>query len=250
MENYFDKEFELRYFDMNNFGQATPTTMLTLLEETAAEHCYSIDYSLYDLVEQNVGWVLLSGKMQMDRYPNYKEKIVIRTWLSEYSAIKGLRENLIYDEQKNIIGRAKGLWVFFDIERRRPIRIFDDIIERWSSYSEECLTQNLSEKIETIDSADYTKKFKVNRYDTDMNKHVNNIRYLQWVMESIPEEIIDNYYLDSIDGRFVSEAQYNDVIVSLTNRGIDENSFVHTIKVRGTDKVCAKAKTFWKKIEK
>jgi medium-chain acyl-[acyl-carrier-protein] hydrolase len=22
--------------------------------------------------------------------------------------------------------------------------------------------------------------FKVNRYETDMNKHVNNIRYLQW----------------------------------------------------------------------
>jgi len=249
VDNYFDKEFELRYFEMNNSGQATPTTILTLLEETAADHCYSINHSLYDLVEQNVGWVLLSGVMQMDRYPNYKEKIVIRTWLSEYSAIKGLRENLIYDEQQNIIGRAKGLWVFFDIEWRRPIRIFEDIKEQWSSYAEECITQDLSKKIETIEGADYTKKFKVNRYDTDMNKHVNNIRYLQWVMESIPEEIIDNYYLHSIDGRFIAEAQYNDAIVSLTKIGDDENSFIHTIKVRGTEKVCAKATTQWKKIE-
>lgn len=249
MKNYFDKVFELRYFEMNNSGQATPTTMLTLLEETAADHCYSIDRSLYDLVEQNVGWVLLSGKMQMDRYPSYKEKITIRTWLSEYSAIKGLRENLIYDEQQNIIGRAKGLWVFFNIERRRPVRIFDDIVERWSFYSDQCMDHNLSKKIETIEVADYTKKFKVNRYDTDMNKHVNNIRYLQWVMESIPEKIIDNYYLDSIDGRFVSEAQYNDVIVSLTKIGDEENSFIHAIKVRGTNKVCATAKTCWKKIE-
>ncbi|MBN2238040.1 MAG: hypothetical protein JW729_10795, partial [Bacteroidales bacterium] len=248
MENYFDKEFELRYFEMNNSGQATPTTILTLLEETAADHCYSINHSLYQLVEQNVGWVLLSGKMQMDRYPNYKEKIVIRTWLSEYSSIKGVRENLIYDEQKNIIGRAKGLWVFFDIERRRPIRIFEDIKEKWSSFAEQCIIQNLSEKIESIAVADYTKKFKVNRYDTDMNKHVNNIRYLQWVMESIPEEIIDHYYLHSIDGRFISEAQYNDTIVSLTKVMDEENSFVHTIKVKGTDKVCAKAITKWKRL--
>ena len=54
MDNYFDKKFELRYFEMNKFGEASPTTILTLLEETAADHCYSIDHSLYDLIDQNI----------------------------------------------------------------------------------------------------------------------------------------------------------------------------------------------------
>ncbi|WP_366755934.1 hypothetical protein [Sulfurimonas sp.] len=94
------------------------------------------------------------------------------------------------------------------------------------------------------------KKFQVNLYDTDTNKHVNNIRYLQWLVESIPEEITDNYYLHSLDGRFISEAQYGDIIVSLTNQGDEENSFVHTIHVQGSDRTCATAKTVWKKIEK
>ena len=115
---------------MNKSGEASATTMLTLLEETAADHCFSINHSLYDLLEKNVGWVLLSGTLQMERYPIYKEKITIRTWLSSYSTIKGIRENIIYDEQNNIIGRAKGLWVFFDIERRRPIQIFNEIKEK------------------------------------------------------------------------------------------------------------------------
>ena len=82
MENYFDKTFELRYFEMNKLGEASPITMLTLLQETAAEHCYMAGHSLYDLMSQNLGWVLLSGAMQMDRYPHYKEKIIIRTWIS------------------------------------------------------------------------------------------------------------------------------------------------------------------------
>ena len=60
-KNRFDKQFELRYFEMNEFGVASPTTILTLLEETAAEHCYSINHSLYQLAEQNIGWVLISG---------------------------------------------------------------------------------------------------------------------------------------------------------------------------------------------
>ena len=250
MENYFDKEFELRYFEMNKSGEASPITMLTLLQETAADHCYSAGHSLFSLMSEDLGWVLLSGVMQMDRYPNYKEKIIIRTWISKYYAIRGFRENIIYDENYNIIGRAKGLWVFYDIEKRRPTKIHNDFKERWSSSEEVCIEHDITNKMEAIDSAEYLKEFKVNMYDTDTNKHVNNIRYLQWLMESIPEDIIDNYYLYSIDGRFVTEAQYGDVIVSSTKKDIEENSFVHTIHTKGNNKVCATGKTVWKRIEK
>ena len=250
MKNYFDKQFELRYFEMNEFGVASPTTILTLLEETAADHCYSINHSLYQLAEQSIGWVLISGIMQMERYPNYKEKITIRTWLSKYSIIKGFRENIIYDEQNNIIGRAKGLWVFFDIDRRIPKEIFNDIKEKWSFCNEESIDYNISKKIKAIDNSDYELKFKVNRYDTDMVKHVNNIKYLQWLVESIPIEIINNYYLYSINGRFISEAHYGQTIICLTKNDANDTkgkSFIHSIKIEGTNKVCATAKTIWKK---
>jgi hypothetical protein len=39
MENYFDEKYGMRYFEMNKYGTASPTTILMLLEETAAEHC-------------------------------------------------------------------------------------------------------------------------------------------------------------------------------------------------------------------
>ncbi|MCX6249081.1 MAG: thioesterase [Bacteroidetes bacterium] len=246
MKNYFEKQFELRYFEMNKFGEASSTTILTLLEETAADHCYSINNSLYDLGKQNIGWVLLSGFMEVDRYPRYKDKIVIRTWLSGYSAIKGMRENIIYNEQGTIIGRAKGLWAFFDINRRRPVQISDAIKERWSYSDEECINHDITKKIEAIDSSNHIKEFKVNRYDVDTNQHVNNIRYLQWLVESIPEDIIDNFYLHSIDGRFIAEAQFGDTLISFTERDSNAGSFVHSIKTQGNNKVCATAKTIWK----
>ena len=245
-DNYFHKQFELRYFEMNKLGLATPTIILGLLEETAADHSYSIDHSLFDLVKKNVGWVLVSGVLQMERYPNYKEKITIRTWLSSYSSIKGYRENIIYDENHNIIGRAKGLWVFFDIEKRRPIPIFNEIKEKWSYFNEDSISENIKNKISAVDFAHYTNQFRVNKYDTDMNKHVNNIRYLQWVIESIPEDIYENYFLHKIDGRFISEAQYGDTVLSLTKQLETKDTFAHTIKIDGSDKVCATAKTLWK----
>jgi len=250
VENYFEKQFELRYFEMNKFGEAMPTSILTLLEEAAAEHCFSIDYSLYDLQKQNIGWVLLSGLLVMDRYPVYKEKITIRTWLSSYSAVKGFRENIIYDEQHRIIGRSKGLWVFFDINKRRPVRIYDDILNKWSFNNEECVIHDITEKIEPIEFASFVKEFKICHFDEDTNHHVNNIKYFQWMLESVPEEIINNYYLYSIDGRFIAEAQYGDTITSFTERDIHSNTFIHSIKAESNDKFCAVAKTIWKERNK
>lgn len=247
-KDYFEKQFELRYFEVNKFGLASPTTILALLEETAADHSHAINHSLFDLVNKKIGWVLLSGTVEMERYPTYKEKITIRTWLSSYSLFRGYRENIILDGENNIIGRAKGLWLFFDIERRKPIPIFEDIKEKWPCFIEPSTCRDIKKKIPAINVANHIKKFRVNRYDTDMNKHVNNIRYLQWVIESIPENIVDHYYLHAIDGRFIAEAQYGDIILSLTHEDKGEASFLHTIKIEGSNKVCATAKTFWKKI--
>ncbi len=247
MEIYFDKKFELRYFEMNKFGEASPTTILTLLEETAADHCYFIDYGLYDLINQNIGWVLVSGVMNMERYPSYKEKITIRTWLSSYSTVRGIRENIIYDQHDNIIGTAKGLWIFFDIKRRRPVRIFDEIKKSWSSNNEECVNYDVVKKIDAIDKAKYSKDFIVNQFDVDMNEHVSNLKYLQWSLESVPNKIIDNYYLHSLEGRFTGEAHYGDSIRSMTESDMNKNSFVHTIKTQNKDQICVTAKTIWKK---
>lgn len=249
MKHYFDKEFELRYFEMNKLGEASPITILTLLQETAAEHCNFTGHDLLSLMSENIGWVLLSGAMKMERYPHYKEKIIIRTWISKYYAIRGVRENIIYDENYNIIGRARGLWLFYDIQKRRPKRIDPDFINRWSSSQEVSLEHNITSKIEAIETLRSTKEFRVNMYDTDTNKHANNLRYLQWLMESIPEEIIENYYLSFIDGRFIAEAQYGDTILSSTKKETQENTFLHTIKIKGSDRVCATGRTIWKKIE-
>ncbi len=251
LTNYFDKEFELRYFETDQCGLASPKTMLTLLEETAAEHCSATNYGLYQLAKQQIGWVLFSGVMEIDRYPAYKEKITIRTWLSKYSRFKGTRENLIYDAQGNIIGRAKGLWVFFDIEKRKPTPIFDDIKKEWSFCDQESIQYQLSKKIQPIDISDDYRTFHVYRYDVDMYRHANNIKYLQWAIESIPEEITDQYYLHSVDSRFVSEVPVGQTIESHIKEEMiegEDRTFLHTIK-RG-DTVCATAHTLWRKAKK
>lgn len=246
LKYYFDTQFNLWHFEMNKFGEATPTVMLALLEETAAEHCLSIGYGLYDLIKQNIGWVLVSGALKMERYPRYKEKITIRTWLSSYSTIRGFRENLIYDEKGEIIGRAKGLWIFFDIRDRKPVPVFEEIKERWTFFNESALVTALPPKIKPLSHAGFTEEILVRSSDVDIYQHANNIRYLQWLIDSIPDDTLEENYLHFIEGKFISEIKSGDKVIMLTDREKTNQTFNHTISIKDSNRICAVARTKWK----
>ena len=247
MLTYFEKKFEMRYFEMNKFGMASPTTVLTLLEETAADHCYDIEYSLYSLEKQNIGWVLVSGTIEMVRYPQYKEEIIIRTWLSKYTLVKGYRENIILDKSGNIIVKAKGIWAFYNIKERKPEPIFKEIKLSWGINSETSAEIN-EEMLIPYNRDDPKMEFGVYRSDIDSNKHVNNIRYFHWLIESMPEEVLENYYLKIINAKFFSEVRYGEKIQIYIKNDLKNNTFIHTMKNNLSNKLCVVANTQWEKI--
>jgi acyl-ACP thioesterase len=247
MENYFDRNFKLRFFEINKYGMTSPTTILTLLEETAADHCYDIGHSLYSLEKQNIGWILLSGTIDMIRYPTYKENILIRTWISKYSLVKGYRENIIFDSSGSIIGKAKGIWAFYDIEKKKPVPIFDEIKQKWGINTE--VSQEIDlEIIKLIDTNKYQVEYNVYKSDVDSNKHVNNIRYFHWLIESLPDEILDNYILKTINAKFYSEAKYGEKIQIYIEHENSKNTFLHTMKSNVDNKIFAAAHTLWAKM--
>jgi len=246
MENYFDKKFELKYFDMNKYGEASPVTILTLLEETAAEHSHNIDYCLYTLERRNIGWVLISGIIDMKRYPKYKENIVIRTWISKYSLVKGHRENIIFDDSGNVIGKAKGIWAFYDIEKRKPVPIIDEIKLKWGINQEISGDVDL-DLIKVLNDGEHQQEYDIYRSDVDNNKHVNNIRYFHWLLESLPDDVLDNYYLKRINARFFSEANLGEKIRVYNKNETEQQIFLHTMRSNINNRLLAAAHTIWEK---
>ena len=242
----YEQKFEIRYYEANKYKEATPATILTLLQETAASHCLSLGYGVYDLLEQNVGWVLLSGFFRMESYPEYKENITIKTWISQYSKSRVTRESLILNEQGDIIGSTQGKWIFFDINKQRPAKIFKDMLEQLKLTTQENAKKDIDGGVEIIETAKYQKDFIVSRFDVDTNEHLNNIRYFQWLMETIPNDIQKDCYLHLLEGRFIAGACYGDKIKVLTNPHAHKNSFIHTLKETCDNKVCLVAKTVWK----
>ena len=231
---------------MNKWGEASMLTVAALLQETASDHCSAIDRGLFDLYAQNIGWVLLSSFIQLDRYPVFKERITIHTWVSSFTSTRHYREYIICDANKNIIGRSGGLWLFFDTQKKRPVRIHDEILKRWSSNNETCLCYDIDDKLLQSEAVRCQKNFDIYQYDLDANNHVNNLRYLQWALETVPENYFEEKQLSTVDTRFIKEAYYGQSIQSVTLCKDDDHSFHHRIQNAASGELCAAANTLWR----
>jgi len=232
------REFRLRYYEMDSFAQATPTTLLNLIEETAFSHCEESGWDVFRLVSEGFGWVLLKGGLEMSRYPGYRETFTVESWCSSTRSFYGTREYALRDGAGNMIGFARSLWLFYSLERRRPVPVFPEIVAAWEPGGRSAGDMELSDIAGPgIGAIDREREFRVRMADIDTNSHVNNVNYLAWALESIPADLRETSFLHRIRGQFKREVPYGATVLGacacagagasvIANAGIDTSACV------------------------
>lgn len=184
--NKYQKEFTIYYYDSDKSGRVNPASLLTYMGETSSLHSDSLDLGIKELRKNNYGWILNRWKVKFTRYPKVMDKIIIETWTSGFDKFYATREFVVYNEDKEELARATTLWVFLDIVKKRPIRIPLEFNSKYNIVNERLFSDFYQFESETLVD-DLQLEFNVRKSDIDYNNHVNNINYLNWMLEVVPE---------------------------------------------------------------
>lgn len=247
----YKKTFQIPYYESDKNRKATTLSILKYLGETSGAHTDSLGFNVENLKKTNYGWMLNRWKVRIDRYPNVNEKITIETWSSGVDRFYATREFIIYNEEKVEIGRASTVWIFIDMTRKRPVRIPADFIQKIKPIRERAFSEFYDFK-KDVDIKDYI-DFHVRRSDIDYNNHVNNTKYLSWMIETIPELVYENYMLHEFEIIYKKETIYGNTIMAGSNKLeslSDEPKFVHTIMDNEIRETHSMGITNWKKLKK
>ncbi|KAL0436717.1 UNVERIFIED_CONTAM: Oleoyl-acyl carrier protein thioesterase, chloroplastic [Sesamum radiatum] len=150
--------------------------------------------------------------------------VEIETWCQSEGRIGTRRDWILKDYATGeVIGRATSKWVMMNQDTRRLQKVTDEVRDEYLVFCPKTLRLAFPEennaslkKISKLDDpAEYSKVGLVpRRADLDMNQHVNNVTYIGWVLESMPQEIIDSYELQTITLDYRRECQHDDVVDS------------------------------------
>jgi medium-chain acyl-[acyl-carrier-protein] hydrolase len=117
------------------------------------------------------------------------------------------RKFAIADETGAIIASADTVWLLVNTATKKPVKINDHMYTAFGVGSDENNPLEF-EKLEELSHADIEKEYKVRYSDIDTNRHVNNVKYVDWAIETVPLNTISDYCLTRIKVIYKKEAIY------------------------------------------
>ena len=224
MGSVYQKEFTISSYDLNPGKQARLTSMANFFQEMAYYHATQLGYGYEAMKEQDTMWVLSRMKIRMDRYPEWDERIVIKTWPSGIDKLHALRNFCVSDEAGEEIGKATTYWLIIDIGSRRPIRPNADMKFSRIIHDEQVFDTPLV-KIEFPGEPELLYHRRVQYSDLDIIGHVNNVKYVEWCIDVAMREQGANNEIRELEINFMQEALLGDEIQISGNMDQTGNSF-------------------------
>lgn len=138
----------------------------------------------------HTAWFLSSWQIQVERYPEFREEITIRTWPYEFKSMYGYRNFDVIDSAGNTIVKANSIWIFMDLEKMRPTKPTEENLKGYE-IGEPLDMEYASRKINVLGDeykVECAEPITVKYSFLDSNDHVNNGRYVKEAMDYLPTE--------------------------------------------------------------
>lgn len=232
----YEKEYTVHVYETGPDGRLNLYSFFDYLQDVASDHAVKLGFGREDLLKHNNLWVLSRIYAEISCWPQWGERITIKTWPRGTDKLFALRDFEARKPGGELIALATSSWLIVDRDTKR-IQRPDDTLTMYNSLlrQEKAISRN-SAKLEPT-SPDNPKKpgFNVRISDLDINMHVNNTRYLKWVVDSYDLDFILNHAPISAELNYLAESHINDNIsVLISEDKVINNSFNHSV-IRTSD---------------
>lgn len=177
--------------------------LVSLIQEMAWAHANHLGHGYTSTRAGGGLWVIARQRIEMERWPAWEEEVTVRTWLRPPGTVLVSRDfEFLCGQEK--VGQASAHWLTIHHKTRRPIRLpFSDDPTQFKQ------TDHLPiEPSKLVDPGELQQRaeFRVGPTDLDMNGHVNNTRFAQWVLDALPLEFYKTFQLRRYQVNFLAEA--------------------------------------------
>ena len=228
--------------DMNGHIKLPDVILLSL--QVSGMQSIELGVSVKAILEDyNLVWIITDYDIEVARLPRFAEEITIETEALSYNRLFCYRRFTIYDEAGQELIHMMATFVLMDRDSRKVHAVEPEIVAPYQSeFNKKLIRGPKYESLEEPFSKDYHVRF----YDLDMNGHVNNSKYLDWIFEVMGADFLTHYIPKKINLKYVKEVRPGGVITSAVERtGLESK---HEITSDGATN--AQAIITWQEIKK
>ncbi len=217
--------FTVRTFEVDVDGLLSIQNLCNYLQEAAGNHARALGVSVEQLDDKYLTWVLSRLHVKVQRFPTWRDTVFIDTWPSGHNGLFATREFRIYTEAGDQVARGTSAWLLLDILRRRPIRM-PDFIDKIPVPEQSRAIPDPFLKMASLEHSTMQRHFEVRFSDIDLNKHANNVSFINWAMESVPASFMNSHRLTGLEIHFRAEANQGNTIIAKARKDEKNNEVI------------------------
>ena len=209
MEPIFSKNFEITPAATDRFDRLKASHLLRFLQEVAGEHSALLGSDRNTLIQRGLFWAVIRHRVQITRLPHAGETIRIETWPMPTTRTAYPRSTIAYDEKGNECFRCISLWVLMDEKSRAMVLPGKSGVEvNGLLRGCELATPGSMMPREMAECMHRTVRFT----DLDVNGHMNNCRYLDWIDDLLPSRFHENHEMREFSLCYLSEIREGETL--------------------------------------
>lgn len=247
MKKSREDEYSISFYEVDTKNEVFLPVLWSFMQETAWHHADHLRVGYSNLWERQFFWVLSRLSIQMEEYPRWGDRIKIKTWLAGIGRLFALRHFSIADSKGIIIGMAKSAWLVLDLKTRKPQRI-GPVFKHILHLFDDLPSTEEPEKLPPPVRPQMEKSYTVRYSDIDMHHHVNNIKYIEWILDSYPFEMNQTHQIRAFEINFLAESSCGDAI-SIHTDTLQESppAFLHSVFRKEDSKELCRARSEWRR---
>jgi acyl-ACP thioesterase len=239
--------FTLRGYECDALGRMSIPALMNLMQESANRNAIDYGIGIADLAERGFGWMLMRFRLRIHQYPLYGQTIRIMTYPTSVEKYFIHRDFRVLTDDGTLLADAGSTWLVFSMDKRTMVPMPDFIKTLSVPAGIEPLPKlPLKPDFQNIPiEPDAEKQVEVGWLSIDQNQHVNNVAYVQWLIESVDNEVLQTRELSEIDLVFRTESHWRDQLL-IQSATESADSLLHRIEQVETGKEVLLARSRWR----
>lgn len=210
MKHELETTYTVRISDCDVGGHFRTSTLVKELLELGEDQAALFNLDRRTLLEKGVCWVLYRQAGAIRRQLTFGDQLTAVTWPGEISGPVFPRYFALFDQQGAAIGEGVTSWVLMDVNTRRPLR--PSVLPGVLPVSDARPPSMPLPGMLRMENAAPIGQRTVVYSDLDVNGHMNNARYIDWVLDTQDASAIAARGVSAWQLNYITEAKLGEVL--------------------------------------
>lgn len=186
----FQYRFPVRAMDADAQNRLKISSVFNFMQIVAGLNANELGFGYEHLMPKGYFWVLSRVILEWRGNVRIDDEILIETWPKGVEKLFALRDFRIYSSTEECIGKSTSAWLMIESQNRRPLMLNHNLFDL-PDFGLIPAIEEVPGKISEPAKKSLLAERKVVYSDIDINQHVNNAKYLEYVFDALPSDILN-----------------------------------------------------------